>query len=258
MQETNTKRIRQVFYDRLIDLLDEKGISKQKEQWEFLDVSKSTLLNWKNGASLPGHLDLVRIAHLLGCSVDYLIDETVTVKSADADIQSAIKTTGLSEKAVEVLQTCQNCGGAAKLLKTLSAIIVSDIGCFQRKDDKWEQGKRPDPWNTLTGISGKGTVVQGGGLVAALQNNIEASAVYEDEQEKLQRLTKSNPGQDDMREWFKQDQKTAEARTRFENAGYRMMVLCTTATAEGQQYHETLKEEYRKGGQDRGEHQGKD
>ena len=255
MQETNTKRIRQLFYDRLIGLLDEKGISKQKEQWEFLDVSKSTLLNWKNGASLPGHLDLVRIAHLLGCSVDYLIDETVTIKSAGADIQSAVKTTGLSEKAVEVLQACQNWGGgAAKILKTINAVIVSDIGLYQRKDGKWEQDRRPDPWNNLIGHDGNGACVQGSGLVAALQNNLEASVIYENEREKLDRLAKSNRDQNDWRELAMQDQRTTEAQIRLQNAGYCMMVYCTTATAEGQQYHERLKAEYMKGGRIDGEY----
>ena len=260
MQENNTKAadtaekaMRKLFYGRLEELLKEQGQTKKEEQWTYLDVSKSTLQNWKNGLALPRPPELVRIAHKLGCSVDYLIDETVTVRTAATDIQAAVKTTGLSERAVEVLENCQSCG-AVKILNTVNSLIVSDISVYQMKEGKWENGNRPNPWNKLTGYNASGAVVQGNGLIAALQNNLEASAMYENERERLLRLTKDNPDPEDMREWFLQDEKTAAAQTRLKVSGYDMTVACTTATAEGQQYHETLKAEYQKGGLDNGEH----
>ena len=257
MQENNIESIRRIFWERLEVLLIEKGITKREEQWEYLGVSKSTLLNWKNGLALLGHLDLVRIANLLGCSVDYLIDEKVTVKTAAAEVQAAIKTTGLSEQAVTILQACQ-ISGAAEILNTISSMIVSDVRLYQMKDGKWENGNRPDPWNKLTSHIGNGAAIQGTGLIAALQNNLEASIVFENEREKLLKMPKDNTDREEMRELILQHDKTDAAQTRLKVSGYEMTVACSMATAEGQQYHETLKAEYMKGGRKNGEYNGKD
>lgn len=249
MQETNTsvEAIRKCFWERLQKLLIEKGKSTQKNQWEYLDISKSTLFNWKNGFALPGHSELVRIAHLLGCSVDYLIDESITVQSSSADIQGAIKTTGLSEKAVELLSICRN-RGMLQIINTLNSLIVSDIQLNQMIDGKWENENRPNPFNRLMNVGADG-VVYVIGLLHCLQRNLEASLTYEEENSKLAEISPEN-----IREWYLQDQKTTMAHSDLENTGYRMMLMCTTAAAEGEQYHEMLKDAYKKGGRDNGKH----
>ena len=253
MQETNTtlQSIRKCFWDRLQKLLIEKGKITQKNQWEYLDISKSTLLNWKNGFALPGHSELVRIAHLLGCSIDYLIDESITVETSSTDIQGAIKTTGLSENAVKLLSICHD-RGMIEVLNALNSLIVSDIQTSQMIDGKWKSENRPDPFNRLMSVGNDGSIVHVTGLIHFLQRNLEASIEYEKENAELEKMTKGNT--QDLQEWNLQAQKTSLARTNVENSGYRMMLMCTTATAEDEQYHERLKEVYKEGGRGNGKH----
>lgn len=252
MQETNTTlSIRKLFWDRLQKLLIEKGKTTQKSQWEYLDISKGTLRNWKNGANLPGQSDLVRIAHLLDCSIDYLLDESITVQTASTDIQGAIKTTGLSENAVKLLSICQD-RGMLKVLNTLNSLIVSDIQTNQMIDGEWKSENRPDPFNRLMSIGEDGLIVHVTGLIHFLQRNLEASITYEEENAELEKMKTGNT--QDLQEWDLQAQKILLARANVENSGYRMMLMCTTATAEGEQYHERLKEAYREGGRENGKH----
>ena len=257
MQETNTIRIRKHFWDQLVGLLEDKGINKREEQGQFLDVSKGTLLNWKNALCSPELPTLVRIAHLLGCSVDYLIDESVTVKTASADVQAAIKTTGLSEQAVEDLQVCR-VSGAEDLLNTISSMIVSDIIPVQMEEGRISGDNPAIRAGFPAVITSDGTGVQGVGLVGALRRNLEASISYEKEQAVLQGMSKQSNTPEGLERWFEQKRKVYAEQTKLENSGYHMMLTCTTATAEGQQYHETLKAEYMKGGRKDGEYHGKD
>ena len=260
MQENNTKAadtavkaMRNLFWTRLEELLIEQGQVKREEQWTYLDVAKTTLQNWKNGLALPGHQELVRIAHKLGCSVDYLIDETVTVRTAAADIQAAVKTTGLSERAVEVLENCQSCG-AVEILNTISSLIVSDITPVQVEEGNLIDNLRKLPARRRAYFNGAGAGVQESGLIAALHRNFEADLKYEAEKARLSAMSKADTTPEELEEWFEQKRKANSAKTGLENSGYHMMLTCTTATAEGQKYHETLKAEYKKGGLDNGEH----
>lgn len=244
--DTAVKAMRELFWTRLEGLLIEQGQIKREEQWTYLDVAKTTLNNWKNALALPGHVELVRIAHKLGCSVDYLIDETVTVRTAAADTQAAVKTTGLSESAVQVLQNCQSCG-AVEILNTVSALVVTDITPVQV-----EEGNLTIPARQLTHFTGTGTGVQESGLIAALHRNFEADLKYEAEKARLAGMSKADTTPEELEEWFEQKRKINSAKTSLDNSGYHMMLTCTTATAEGQQYHEALKAEYQKGGSDNG------
>ena len=257
MQENNIEAIRRCFWKRLESLLKEKGYTKREEQWEWLGVSKSTLMNWKNGLALPGHLDLIRISDLLRCSIDYLINETVTVKAAAEDVQSAVKTTGLSEKAVEALQLCQECG-AVELLNTISAMIISDINAVQMNDGEISKGNPAVKAGYPVIIKGNGTGVQGTGLIGALHRNLEASIAYEAENAKLHEMSKEHTTPEELDCWFDQKRKAFSAQTKLENSGYHMMLTCTTAAAEGQGYHEALKATYKKGGHDNGEYHRED
>ncbi len=243
MQEITTEEMKLCFRERFISLLNDQGYQKDWEKIKKLDVSKTQFYNWKRGEALPGHSELLRVANLLGCSVDYLINKSVTVKTASADVQAAVKTTGLSEKAVEALQNCQGCGGS-ELLNTISSLIVSDITGPE------QEIKSGFP---VTSVNGGG-MVQGSGIIGGLRHNLEATIAYEAEQVRLQNMSKENTSPEELERWFEQKRKTFSAQTRLENTGYRLMLLCTTATAEGQQYHETLKAEYIKGVKDRGQH----
>ena len=250
MQETNTERIRKCFWNRLTSLLLEKEIKLVQKQCEYLDVSKSTLMNWKNGACLPSHSELVRISHKLGCSVDFLLDETVTVKTAETDVQTTIKTTGLSEKAIQKLQMCQSLG-LTEILRAINTLIVTDIWCFHMNDDgKWTDDNRPDPFNRFTKSDTTGSLVQGNGIIAALLNNLEKSLEYEIEKNKLIEARKKKHDRDEAEKLYWQQRKTDEAQIYLQNSSYVLMLLCTTATGEGQLYHERLKEEFKKWGQD--------
>lgn len=67
-----------------------------------LDVSRSTINEWKNGTSFPDVASLVGISKMLHVSVDYLLGLT-KYNALDGNIQSVQQYTGLSEKAINAL-----------------------------------------------------------------------------------------------------------------------------------------------------------
>lgn len=108
MQQTNTKEItideiRDCFWSRIESILAEKGCKTRREQAEMLGVAVNTRDNWKNKLNSPDYYTIVRIAHKLNVSIDYLIDPTVSIRTPDVSIRAASSTTGLSEETIELL-----------------------------------------------------------------------------------------------------------------------------------------------------------
>lgn len=82
-------------------------ISNTNELKEYLGCSIQAINQYKSGESRPSLENLYKIADFYGVSTDYLLGRTET-PTIDEDIQKAIETTGLSEKAVRHLNTIKN------------------------------------------------------------------------------------------------------------------------------------------------------
>lgn len=88
------------FAKRLSGLIAEKDNGKELEH--FLGVSPQAINQYKNGESRPSLDNICKIADFYHVSVDYLLGRTDT-KSANTDIQTAVKITGLSEASIQYL-----------------------------------------------------------------------------------------------------------------------------------------------------------
>lgn len=63
------------FPERLLDLINEKGITKHKLQMD-LKLNKSSILNWAQRGNIPSGDILKLVADYLGVSTDYLLGTT--------------------------------------------------------------------------------------------------------------------------------------------------------------------------------------
>ena len=63
------------FYDRYIDLCNERNISPSRAGIE-MGLSKTAVSNWKARNTLPTDANLLKIADYFGVSVEYLKGET--------------------------------------------------------------------------------------------------------------------------------------------------------------------------------------
>jgi transcriptional regulator with XRE-family HTH domain len=75
----------------------------ERELQLILDVTNNTFRQWIAGKSTPTTEKLVKLSEYFGVSTDYLLGIS-DVKTVSANVQSAIKTTGLSQRAIEALQ----------------------------------------------------------------------------------------------------------------------------------------------------------
>lgn len=69
MKEVNSKEI---FKERLKDLIDEKGLNNQKLS-ELTGIPRTSISNWLNGRRTVQIEALVKIALFFGVSTDYLL-----------------------------------------------------------------------------------------------------------------------------------------------------------------------------------------
>lgn len=51
---------------------------------DFLNYSEKAVQNWENGTALPSFDAIISIANLMGVSIDWLLGQTRTWKTADA------------------------------------------------------------------------------------------------------------------------------------------------------------------------------
>lgn len=74
-------------YEIYCKLRDEKGL-KDAEIAKKAGVTRSTFSDWKNGRSTPKHEKLIKIADVLGVTIEYLTtgkDSRFTEEMADID-----------------------------------------------------------------------------------------------------------------------------------------------------------------------------
>ncbi len=91
------------FAKRIKTALEDKGCDTLVKKAELLGVTDDQIRNYEKGRSFPPAGQLVYFARCLGCSVDYLTDENVTVKTPDTDVKSVAQATGLSEESAKLL-----------------------------------------------------------------------------------------------------------------------------------------------------------
>lgn len=60
------------FVDRVLSLVNEKGITRSKMLHD-LDLNKTSFLNWQERGTIPGGDTLLKIADYFGVTVDYLL-----------------------------------------------------------------------------------------------------------------------------------------------------------------------------------------
>lgn len=91
--------VRQVFAERLIQLREESGLSRQQVA-DDLQISRASLEYYEKEKRAPDIETLYNIAEYFHTSADYLLGRTPN-KTIDAELQAACEYTGLSEKAIE-------------------------------------------------------------------------------------------------------------------------------------------------------------
>lgn len=120
--------VRKVFAERLIQLREESGLSRQQVA-DDLQISRASLEYYEKEKRAPDIETLYNIAEYFHTSADYLLGRTPN-KTTNPQLQDACEYTGLSEKAIENL-----CNMSKKALgfwfKTLQFLIenaLSDSG----------------------------------------------------------------------------------------------------------------------------------
>ena len=74
-------------------------VTNTSELANFLDVSVQAVNQYRIGTTQPTIERICKIADFYGVTVDYLLGRTTT-KTINADVATAVKTTGLSEDAI--------------------------------------------------------------------------------------------------------------------------------------------------------------
>lgn len=98
--------VRKNFAERLIQLRNERGLSRQQVA-DDLQISRASLEYYEKGKRAPDIETLYNIADYFHTSADYLLGRTPN-KTTNPKLQEACNYTGLSEKAVENLIKMQD------------------------------------------------------------------------------------------------------------------------------------------------------
>lgn len=97
----------------------------QDEVSRALSVRRETVKQWENAERHIKATDLIKLSEYYGVSVDYLLGIS-DIQAVSADVQGAIKTLGISQKAVERIRYvsdhfCEQDGGRDALDSILSS-----------------------------------------------------------------------------------------------------------------------------------------
>ena len=112
-----------VFVTRFAALKKESG-ETNKDLQEAFGLSLSALINYQTGKRTPDIAFLHKLAQHFGVSADYLLGLS-DVRSTEQDMQTACEVTGLSEKAIENIQStyCH----FSRMVREKLAPVVLDI-----------------------------------------------------------------------------------------------------------------------------------
>lgn len=90
--------------ERISELRIKKRLS-QNQLAKALDLSRQAISKWENDATAPDTLNLIRLADLLECSVEYLAtgkQESSTVLATEKIVERPITVEKIIEKPIEV------------------------------------------------------------------------------------------------------------------------------------------------------------
>lgn len=110
------------FSARLKSLRTERGYATQKDFADAIGVSFQSINFYEAGKRLPDAETLYNISNMLDCPVDYLIGRS-DVKKNEHD--NASKKYGLSETALEVLESCYTDDEHNSITLTINTLIDS-------------------------------------------------------------------------------------------------------------------------------------
>ena len=119
-----------LFPSRLRELRKEKGVSQDQLANE-LGVSKSTIGLYETGDTLPDAKTLHDLGIYFGVSVDWILGIT-SVRSLNANMQNAVKFTGLSENA---LQWVSGINRHITISEDLSKQLLNELSLLIENDD---------------------------------------------------------------------------------------------------------------------------
>lgn len=109
--------------ERLNTILTQRNIT-QKELAEAIEVKPNVISYFCSGIRTPNSEQIIKISEYLNISVDYLLCRT-DIETTDTTIQNICEYTGLTEKAVRLLNISSN-SPFYNVLPTLNFIIEND------------------------------------------------------------------------------------------------------------------------------------
>lgn len=116
------------FNKRLKELREENNLSQEEFAVKLGmngKAGRSTINNWETGGYNIKADKLIKIAQAFGVTVDWLLGQTDT-PSLDIGMQSACKTTGLSEKAISNIKESTNSDMLSTLLESDEFMTLLD------------------------------------------------------------------------------------------------------------------------------------
>ena len=111
------------FPTRFRNLCDEREKTRVELAEEF-NVSRQTITNWQNGATVPDAISICEIAKFFGVTTDYILGLTEIKTLKNLNVREISDCTGLSEKAVQALKRLHNCNDESNEHKLLVGLTV--------------------------------------------------------------------------------------------------------------------------------------
>ena len=109
------------FSEKLSKLRKEKNYT-QEQLAELLGVSRQAVSKWESGTAYPETTTLIEIGKLFDCSMDYLLKEEITEKTATQDVSLYERIKRTYEKLISE----PNKSRAKRILK-IAAIVLAVI-----------------------------------------------------------------------------------------------------------------------------------
>lgn len=97
-------------------------VTNTSELANFLDVSVQAVNQYRIGTTQPTIERICKIADFYGVTVDYLLGRTTT-KTINADVATAVKTTGLSEDAIMFFDALHDSKHTKEILSAVNMLF---------------------------------------------------------------------------------------------------------------------------------------
>jgi transcriptional regulator with XRE-family HTH domain len=91
------------FYDKLIQLRREKGLS-QEQLADYLSVSRQAVSKWEAGQTMPALDKIILLADIFGVSVDYLVRDNAILEEKNKTVVTTADDTAVMNQLDEIKQ----------------------------------------------------------------------------------------------------------------------------------------------------------